>query len=177
MPPEGPSIRFEPVSNDHAPLLSRWLEAPHVREWWGEPKSEMQKILSDRPRSTVDGQIVIVDDEPVGYIQSWTASSVDDQSWVSALPANTVGIDVFVGNPADIGRGLGSRIVRTFAEHLFSKGARHLVIDPHPANARAIAAYRKVGFAPIAKYAEINESNYGDVFPMELTAEQYESVQ
>ena len=35
---------FVPVQREHLPLLRRWLEAPHVSKWWGNPDHEIDLI-------------------------------------------------------------------------------------------------------------------------------------
>ena len=45
-----------------------------------------------------------------------------------------------------LGRGHGSAFIRAFAERLLANGTPRIVIDPDPANARAIRAYEKAGF-------------------------------
>ena len=43
----------------------------------------------------------------------------------------------------------GSAALRTFAEDLFRQGHRTIIIDPDPANTRAVRAYEKAGFKAI----------------------------
>jgi aminoglycoside 6'-N-acetyltransferase len=172
MPAETAAIRFDPVSERHTPLLKRWLAEPHVRAWWGDPDEEIEKILAGRPREQVDGYVVTVEGAPVGYVQSWRASEFEEEPWQRDLPAGIVGIDIFIGEPAATGKGLGPAIVRAFAGRLLAEGAQSLVIDPDRRNARAIRAYQKAGFVPFAEYPE---KDGGTCF-MKLTADMYESV-
>jgi aminoglycoside 6'-N-acetyltransferase len=37
-------------------------------------------------------------------------------------------------------------LIRAFVDGLFARGAKRVVIDPDPANARAIRAYKNAGF-------------------------------
>ena len=46
-----------------------------------------------------------------------------------------------------IDRGHGSAFIRQFIEGLLDSGTPRVVTDPDPANARAIRAYEKAGFA------------------------------
>ena len=51
------------------------------------------------------------------------------------------------------GRGLGTDAVRTVARWLIERRGHHrLIIDPSAENARAIAAYAKVGFRPVGTH-------------------------
>ncbi len=58
----------------------------------------------------------------------------------------TRGLDQFIGEPDMLDRGHGSAFIRAFADRLLANGAPRVVMDPDPANARAIRAYEKAGF-------------------------------
>ena len=70
--------------------------------------------------------------------------------------------------PGLVGAGHGSAIVRQFVEQLFEEGAPRVIIDPDPANGRAIRAYEKAGFRAIDR----RHSRYGDVVLMAVDAEE-----
>ena len=58
-------------------------------------------------------------------------------------------------------------IVRRFAELLFEEGCPRVIIDPDPANTRAIRAYEKAGFRPFGE----RTSKYGPALMMARDAE------
>lgn len=157
MSDNAPSITFEPVQAAHLPLLAGWLNSPHIREWWGDPETELGYI-----RDMVEGRdphcrpfIFYVDGEPTGYIQQWfigphqTPEWIADHPWLAALPADTVGVDLSVGRAECLSQGLGSHVLRIFVEDLRKAGYCNIIIDPDPANQRAIRAYEKAGFCVI----------------------------
>ena len=159
MPNSGPSKPvFVPLTADHLPLLARWLDEPHMRQWWGEPEEELRLI-----RDMVEGRdstrpfIIEVDGEPVGYIQYWhigdyqNAGWIADHPWLAELPPETVGVDLSIGDPALLSRGIGSAALAAFARMLVGQGHRVVIIDPDETNARAIRAYTKAGFRPLAR--------------------------
>ncbi|WP_416859558.1 GNAT family N-acetyltransferase [Mesorhizobium sp. M8A.F.Ca.ET.057.01.1.1] len=82
-------------------------------------------------------------------------------------PFGTLGIDLSIGRPELVGIGHGSAIVRQFVEDLFEEGVPRVIIDPDPANIRAIRAYEKAGFRAIDR----RQSIYGDVVLMAIDAE------
>ncbi len=151
-----PHYEFRPMTADDLPLMRRWLEMPHIKQWWGEPDEELGYI-----RDMVDGRdttrpfIFSVDNERVGYIQYWfvghhqNATWVADHPWLAELPSDAVGVDLSIGDSKKLGRGLGSAALRAFAEDLFRQGHRTIVIDPDPTNTRAVRAYEKAGFKAI----------------------------
>lgn len=59
-------------------------------------------------------------------------------------------------------RGIGSTVVNMLARQLRDQGHREIIIDPNPANARAVRAYEKAGFRTIAALA----GQYDDVLLM-----------
>jgi RimJ/RimL family protein N-acetyltransferase len=154
--PTDTQIRFEPVSAEHFALLERWLAAPHMKEWWGDPTEELGFIRDMvENRDTTRPFLIMMDDRPIGYIQYWFIGHHQNEEWLashpwlSELPSDTVGVDLSIGEPDLLSRGIGSRAVRAFVEMLMADGHRSIIIDPDPANLRAVRAYEKAGFRPV----------------------------
>ncbi len=143
-------VSFIPVSEHHRPLLKTWLSAAHVRAWWGETESELALIYDGKGEH--EPFIAFVDSEPVAYIQAWWPGQHPDLGWQRGMDSSTRGIDLFIGEDKNTGRGLGAVIIKDFAARLFGEGAQRLVIDPDSRNARAIACYKKVGFTPYGTF-------------------------
>ena len=151
-----PAYSFEPVKADDLPLMRSWLETPHVAEWWGEPETELGYIRDMiEGRDTTRPFIFSVDGKAAGYIQFWfvghhqNATWVADHPWLAELPSETIGVDLSIGDPNMLGRGVGSGALRAFVERLLTDGHRIIIIDPDPANRRAVRAYEKAGFRPV----------------------------
>jgi aminoglycoside 6'-N-acetyltransferase len=144
-------ITFVPVGEEHRALLTGWLAQPHWREWWGEPEEELRLIYAIE-----DGEhlpfIACVNDQPIAYIQCWWPAQHPDVSWVREMIMTERGIDISIGDAANLGKGFGTLIVKHFAAKLFAEGATRLVIDPDKNNGRAIVAYMKAGFTPYAEF-------------------------
>jgi len=127
------------------PLVLHWLRRPHVREWWGDTHEQFKLVSGDLGIETMDQYIVATDGRPFGYIQCYDLSDWD--SGFGTHPAGTRGIDQFIGEPDMVNRGHGSAFIRAFADSKLNGGTPRMVTDPDPANARAIRAYEKAGFA------------------------------
>jgi aminoglycoside 6'-N-acetyltransferase len=143
-------ISFAPLTEADLPMLARWLERPHVRRWWGDPKAEIAGIRAGLGDPGFGPHLFFEGGRAAGYIQWWRP----DGSWripVDAPPGTTRGIDLSIAEPTDCGRGLGPRVVRAFVERLAAQGIRRFLIDPHPDNAAARRAYAKAGFAPVVE--------------------------
>jgi len=139
---------FRPMAAADLPLVCGWLEAPHVREWWGDPQQQFALVRGDFDEPAMEQFIVAIGDRPFAYLQcydpaAWPNNGFGDQ------PAGTRGMDQFIGDPAMIGRGHGAALIRNFLERLTRGGTPRVVTDPDPANARAIRAYEKAGFEKV----------------------------
>ena len=104
----------------------------------------------------------------MGYIQCWfigdhqNATWIADHPWLAELPADAVGVDLSIGDPAKLAQGVGSGALREFAERLIRQGQRTIIIDPDPGNKRAVRAYETAGFHAVPQLF----GRTGDVFIM-----------
>jgi RimJ/RimL family protein N-acetyltransferase len=136
-------------------MLHDWLGRPHVAEWWAPTPSLAE--LSEDYEPLIAGATndraytVLVDDVPIGFIQSYVAvESHRDGWWLDERDPGVRGIDQFIAEPMLIGRGVGTAMVRAFVEYLFADPAvTRVQTDPSPRNARAIRCYEKAGFRPV----------------------------
>jgi aminoglycoside 6'-N-acetyltransferase-1b/aminoglycoside 6'-N-acetyltransferase-2 len=137
------------------PLLHAWLQRPHIVQWWGgeaeRPKSLAQTRANYLPRvlaeERVTPYIAMLGSRPIGYAQSYVAMGSGDGWWEEITDPGVRGIDQSLAEAADLGRGLGTRLVRTLVEQLFEDPqVTRVQTDPDPANARAIRCYEKAGF-------------------------------
>ena len=67
------------------------------------------------------------------------------------MPSDAVGVDLSIGDPGKLAKGIGSGVLRTFTERLMQEGYTTIIIDPDPANHRAVRAYEKAGFRAIPR--------------------------
>jgi len=150
------AIEFRPVTAADLPMLAEWIARPHWQEWWEDPSKEIAYVRDmvegrDTTRPFIFGE----DGADLGYIQAW---HIADQRfepwltlapWLTALPDDAVGVDLSIAEAGHLGRGLGSRALIAFVAMLRAEGHETIVIDPDPANARAVRAYEKAGFRAI----------------------------
>lgn len=149
-------IRFTPVMHQDLPLLKQWMDGAEWRRWWGDPETEIGYVVDMiEGRDTSRPFLFHLDGQPAGYIQYWfigdhqTEAWIKDHPWLALLPADAVGVDLSIGDPNLLSRGLGSAVLQAFVSRLVADGWRTIIIDPDPANARAVRAYEKAGFRAI----------------------------
>jgi aminoglycoside 6'-N-acetyltransferase len=152
MDPRG--ITFRELREPDLPLMHRWLNAPHVRRWWYAEGSSYKEIEEHylpgiEARDATKLFLILYENSPIGFVQSYRISAEDDETYAALVDvANSAGVDLFIGEPEYLYRGLGSHVIRRFlSEHVFSDPEiEACVIGPEPKNAAAIRAYEKSGF-------------------------------
>ena len=167
--PANPKHRygFRLVTEADLPMIAGWLAEPHVAQWWDDPDEEIAAIREHIDSISVEPLIVELNGRPIAYLQSYDPHLEDDHPYADQ-PFGTLGIDLTIGEPELIGIGHGSAIIRQFVQELFDEGVPRVIIDPDPANARAIRAYEKAGFRPIGR----RQSQYGDALLMAIDADE-----
>ncbi|MCK0169147.1 acetyltransferase [Jannaschia sp. S6380] len=150
---------FRKVTPDDLDLLAAWQSNPHVREWWD---SDARYDAADLADPRVARWIVSVVGRPFAFMQDYTVHGWDEHHFAD-LPRGSRGIDQYIGDPGMVDLGHGSAFVRARMQALFDEGAPVIATDPHPDNARAIAVYRKLGFAP---FGRPRETRWGLILPM-----------
>jgi aminoglycoside 6'-N-acetyltransferase len=127
------------------PTVHRWLRAPHVGEWWGDPDQQFALVSGDLSDPAMEQFVVSAEDRSFAYLQCYDPTAWPENGF-GALPAGSRGVDQFIGEVHMIGRGYGSAMIRSFVDALLGSGTPLVVTDPDPANARAVKAYEKAGF-------------------------------
>lgn len=141
---------FRPLTHADLPLLHEWLNRPHVAEWWDEQR-DLDYVVStfseDLDSPVIRMYLACLDQQPIGYIQVYRVMGANPEWWKDETDPGARGIDQFLANADQLGRGLGSSMVRQFMSELFADPEVTLVqTDPSPRNTRAIRAYEKAGF-------------------------------
>ena len=138
---------FRPLTAADLPMARRWLATPEVERWWGDADGQVSILEEDLEEGRMAMWVVSHRGRPFAYIQDY-----DPRAWamhhLGDLPPGSRGIDQFIGEPDMLNRGHGSAFIRAHVGWLFAAGAPAVGTDPDPANARALRAYEKAGFAP-----------------------------
>ena len=84
--------------------------------------------------------------EPIDA-QSYVALGSGDGWWEEETDPGVRGIDQLLANASQLGKGLGTKLVRALVELLFNDPeVTKIQTDPSPSNLRAIRCYEKAGF-------------------------------
>lgn len=154
------TIFFKPLTQSDLPLLFAWFRQPYIAQLWAEPSDYPifeQKWLSKLHNSLDTTHRYIACDEhgPFGYIHYYHVNDNDRSHFPNvAIPAGSVGMDLFIADQTRLGKGLGTQMIKSFIAHLKAQepACPAIIIDPAPDNTRAIACYKKVGFEEVGEF-------------------------
>lgn len=150
-------ITFRPLTENDFALLHEWLNIPHVSKWRGVENGKRNPTMEEvcnqwikriNKTEPVDCFIVFLDQRPFAYIQWYHVSDFAESKALVSDCENLAGIDVFIGEPNCLYRGLGPVLMSKFLKEIVfaSSDIKKCMIDPDSNNAAAIRAYEKVGF-------------------------------
>lgn len=141
------------------PLLARWRSDPRVLAFYSgrdrplDEEGVRRKYFgqgTDPSATKVEEyQACLVEQEsnPVGFVQFYRLLEPELASFELPRDERVFGLDLFLGDPANWGHGLGTRVIGMTRDHL--RGARRatrVVADPRVENPRSLRAFEKAGF-------------------------------
>jgi aminoglycoside 6'-N-acetyltransferase len=163
------TIAFRRMARTDLPALTKWLNTPHVYEWWGETSGagwlggpgaaaataamvEAEYSAALEGREPTEHYVIEHDGEAVGMIQTYRLANEPGYAAEIGEPTEgTAGVDLLIGDPDAIGRGLGPRVIDAFVRTvIFAAPELHrAVAGPDARNARSIRTFEKAGFRPV----------------------------
>jgi aminoglycoside 6'-N-acetyltransferase len=154
------SVTFRPLVVADLPMMQRWLNEPHVREWWDDPGPSLAEVEREygpciAGTDPTRGYVVSYGDQPIGFVQEYLLSDHADYGRLVWAEPGAVALDLFIGEPDFVHRGLGGPMLRRFLEEVVfvRPGVTAAVIGPAVGNRAAIRAYEKAGFAYVKTVA------------------------
>jgi aminoglycoside 6'-N-acetyltransferase len=150
------------------PLLERWDEQPHVvasdpNDDWG------WAVELGRTPDWREQLIAELDGRPVGFVQIIDPAREESRYW-GQCPPGLRAVDIWLGEPEDLGRGHGTTIMAMALDRCFSDaGVDAVLIDPLAANERAHRFYERLGF----RFLERRRFGSDDCFVYRLERERW----
>ena len=157
--------RMRDSAEDYAQMVT-WRNQPHVRHWWDPdlPELTIDSAKDEYRVDTLEGSdstacMVELDGRPVGFMQFYRWASYVDEAREVGIPFDddTWGVDVFIGEPEHVGRGLGTRMMNLLCGYLERElGATSIALTTELTNAAAIRCYEKSGFEKVAEVTDLD---------------------
>ncbi len=144
---------------DDVAWLVRWDDDPDVAAAIGGRGADWYDWPVELVRDVPWRELLIAEEDgrPIGFLQLTDASEEESHYW-GDIRSGTWALDIWIGSPADRGRGLGAEAMAMALRRVFDQhGAEMVVIDPAVDNRRAIAFYEMLGFE------RVGVREFGDV--------------
>ncbi len=148
-----PHIAFRPLTYDDLPMMVRWLNTPHVRQWWQDDPRTLEEAIEEytpqiEGKEPTSAYVILSGERPIGYIQTYRIADYPAYAAALDVEAGAAGVDLFIGEADCVHRGLGAPILRAFLRDVAfaMPGVTCCIIGPAVSNATAIRAYEKAGF-------------------------------
>lgn len=149
--PISPNMRLRPAEPSDRPLLEHWDRQPHVAAGAGvDGPWDWAHELPRRP-DWRELLIAEVNGRPIGVLQIIDPKREETRYW-GEVPPNLRAIDIWIGEAADLGRGLGTEMMRQALERCFADPeVTAVLIDPLESNTRAHRFYERCGFRAVER--------------------------
>jgi RimJ/RimL family protein N-acetyltransferase len=157
---ESLGLSFRPMAPDDLRLLHEWLQRPHVRRWWSEHETSGEVVEHYLPaiegRDPTELYFALLDGEPIGFIQTYLVADYPEYAALVAAEDGAAGVDLFIGEPELVGKGIGTEMLRRFvSEVVFAKpSVRWCIADPDAANVASVRAFEKAGFRVVKNFVD-----------------------
>lgn len=149
-------LRLRPMTSDDLPVVRGWLDLPHVARWWLADTTAEAEIAKTRrrvagPRSATILLMATWDDVPIGWCQWYRWADYPADAAAMDARDGEVGIDYAIGDPAFVGRGVGTALIAALVA--WARQARPgagVLTDPDAANTASRRVLEKNGFTLVA---------------------------
>jgi RimJ/RimL family protein N-acetyltransferase len=137
-------LRLEPLTADHAGTMLAVLADPSLYDFTGGVPPTLAELSARYDRQSVghspDGAeqwlnwIVVLGEEPIGYVQATVAADAAEIAWVVS--------------PEHQGRGLATEAATAMVDWLYAAGVTQVVAHIHPDHTASAAVARRLGLQP-----------------------------
>jgi aminoglycoside 6'-N-acetyltransferase len=152
------AVTLRPATLADVATLERWDHDPDViaatsdDAGAGKAFGDLDWNVALREQSPVSHYLIAeLDGRPIGALQIIDPHGEPEHYWGEIAP-NLRAVDIWIGDPADRGRGHGAEMMRLAHEICFADPAvTAIVIDPLASNVRALAFYARLGYEPLGR--------------------------
>lgn len=153
---QGEKVVLRPMTVEEMPLFYEWATQSDGTEYWygelaGGSIPTREKFFQGWKRHYFDGSepekgrcfAIFVDERAIGQVNYNVIDAVK----------RSVELDIIIADADDMNKGYGSDALKALTQYLFENmNVQRCWIEPGEFNRRAIRAYEKAGFRPVARY-------------------------
>ncbi len=160
-------LAFKPLSIDHLNLLHKWMQQPHVHQWWSDGKSWPFNDIREKytpytlgykieqgEKKLIFPFVIEFENRPVGFIQYYNAFDFEREGFCvkeiwKDQNQSLAAIDFYIGEPDCTGKGLAPKALTSFLQQYVFNHFDACLVDPEKNNKAAIKCYAKAGFSTL----------------------------
>ncbi|GII93957.1 GNAT family N-acetyltransferase [Sinosporangium siamense] len=154
-------VTWRRLTEQDFPLLRTWLEQPHVARWWNHETSA-EAIERDfgpaaRGEEPSEDLLISLGGHPLGLVQRCRLSDYPEYAaelaTVTEVPEGAVTVDYLIGDPAQVGKGHGGRMLGAVLEATWHDipGATCVLVPVVAVNRASWRALEKAGMRRVAE--------------------------
>jgi len=155
------TITWRRVTERDFPLLRRWLEQQYVARWWNHDSS-IEAVRHDfgpaaRGEEPSEDFLAVLGQRPVGLVQRCCLADYpeyrDELTPVVDVPPGAMTIDYLIGEPDEVGHGLGPRLIASMITRIWSDcpEATCVIVPVVAANRASWRALEKAGLQRVGQ--------------------------
>lgn len=148
---EGVVLAVRPMTEGDLDDVQRWVNQPHVARWWDEHRTadQVRRHYGPALRGEEPTRVWVweVNGRSVGFSQDYRIRDHPEYALLSGQ-RDAVGFDYAIGDPAYVGRGLGTSLLWVFLRDIVVPayaGLGELFAAPDHRNAGSLRVLAKVG--------------------------------
>lgn len=139
-------VLLREATPDDVAVLTYWDSQPHVIDSTGADDREDWALAIETKDDVTWFLVAELDGRPIGLVQIIDPALESTHYW-GEIEQNLRAIDIWIGEPTDLGQGLGTQMMRLALDRCFAdEVVTAVIIDPLASNSRAINFYRRCGF-------------------------------
>lgn len=117
-------VSFRTVTVEDCKMIREWIKTNRfTRHWYYFDKTPRlstleNKILKNLKQPKTRANIILIDNVPIGYIQSYPVDGNGNWTKQVKVAENMVSIDYFIGDINYIHKGLGSKMILEYIDQV-----------------------------------------------------------
>ena len=138
-------MKIREYKQEDIDILKDWLNRNHIKKFFGNPSDWINEITENLTADWIT-YFIVENPLPIGFLQYYETDIAPQGDW-SGEPIGTVGIDYFIGEEKNVGKGYGAKIIGLLIDVISSKNEYdYIIADPIADNIASVKVLEKNGF-------------------------------
>lgn len=148
------NVIIRPMTEADLPLMTDWLKQPHVAAWFHEHEPNLEEVKTKylpriRGESPTKMFVSCMGNKAIGMVQAYNVAEYPEYAKGIGNPKNAVSLDLFIGDPEEIGKGVGTEVLKTMSQQTVPEvfpETELIIATPSINNPVSVQAFVNAGF-------------------------------